>query len=161
MPTGYRHVRDDVIYPEDEFELTEDGRIPIPYRRTAKYQDGNTIDWLHEEGIERERNHALQSQAGIRGVLLPALESSRMWFIVIVTGMGIGIAGAWLDVLVKWCVVRLPSFTSLLEPTNRLGDLREGRCSYGFFYNSNACCTGLDRMSDLGTFPIWLLSVFL
>jgi len=26
----------------------------------------------------------------------------------------------------------------------RLGDLREGRCSYGFFYNSNACCTGLD-----------------
>jgi chloride channel 3/4/5 len=105
MPTGYRHVRDDVIYPEDEFELTEDGRIPIPYRRTAKYQDGNTIDWLHEEGIERERNHALQSQAGIRGVLLPALESSRMWFIVIMTGMGIGIAGAWLDVLVKWCVV--------------------------------------------------------
>ncbi|KAF8202213.1 Cl-channel protein [Pholiota molesta] len=102
MPTGYRHVRDDVIYPEDEFELTEDGRIPIPYRRTAKYQDGNTIDWLHEEGIERERNHALQSQAGIRGVLLPALESSRMWFIVIMTGMGIGIAGAWLDVLVKW-----------------------------------------------------------
>ncbi|KAF9480503.1 Cl-channel protein [Pholiota conissans] len=127
MPTGYRHTRDDVIYPEDEYELTEDGRIPIPYRRTAKYRDGNTIDWLHEEGIERERNHALQSQAGIRGILLPALESARMWFIVIVTGMGIGIAGAWLDVLVKW-----------------LGDLREGRCSYGFFYNSNACCTGLD-----------------
>jgi hypothetical protein len=30
--------------------------------------------------------------------------------------------------------------------SNRLGDLREGRCSYGFFYNSNACCTGIDRM---------------
>ncbi|KAF8967680.1 Cl-channel protein [Flammula alnicola] len=127
MPSGYRHTRDDVVYEEDQFELTEDGRIPIPYRRTAKYQDGNTIDWLHEEGLERERNHALQSQAGIRGILLPALESARMWFIVIVTGIGIGIAGAWLDVLVKW-----------------LADLREGRCSYGFFYNSNACCTGLD-----------------
>ncbi|KJA28132.1 hypothetical protein HYPSUDRAFT_34482 [Hypholoma sublateritium FD-334 SS-4] len=127
MPTGYRHTRDDdIVYPEDEYELTEDGRIPIPYRRTAKYKDGNTIDWLHEEGLERERNHALRSQAGIRGILLPALESARLWFIVIATGIGIGIAGAWLDVLVKW-----------------LGDLREGRCSYGFFYNSNACCTGL------------------
>lgn len=27
----------------------------------------------------------------------------------------------------------------------RLGDLREGRCSYGFFYNQVACCSGLDR----------------
>ncbi|PPQ91494.1 hypothetical protein CVT25_013751 [Psilocybe cyanescens] len=127
MPSGYRHTREDVVYEEDQYELTEDGRIPIPYRRTAKYQDGNTIDWLHEEGLERERNYALQSQAGVRGILLPALDSVRMWFIVVVTGIGIGIAGAWLDVLVKW-----------------LSDLREGHCSYGFFYNSNACCTGLD-----------------
>lgn len=27
----------------------------------------------------------------------------------------------------------------------RLGDLREGRCTYGFFYNQVACCSGLDR----------------
>lgn len=37
----------------------------------------------------------------------------------------------------------------------RLGDLREGRCSYGFFYNSNACCTGLDRMSHLQPFAVF------
>lgn len=29
----------------------------------------------------------------------------------------------------------------------RLGDLREGRCSYGFFYNQVACCSGIDRTS--------------
>lgn len=29
---------------------------------------------------------------------------------------------------------------------NRLGDLREGVCSYGFLYNSNTCCTGVGRM---------------
>ncbi|KAJ3517752.1 hypothetical protein NLJ89_g304 [Agrocybe chaxingu] len=127
MPSGYSSVRPDVVYEEDQYDLTEDGRIPIPYRRVAKYQDGNTIDWLHEEGLERERNHALQSQAGVRGVLLPALESARMWFIVIVTGIGIGVVGAWLDVLVKW-----------------LGDLREGRCSYGFFYSLSACCADVD-----------------
>ncbi|KAF4611188.1 hypothetical protein D9613_006904 [Agrocybe pediades] len=138
MPSGYRHSRQDVVYEEDQYELTEDGRIPIPYRRTAKYQDGNTIDWLHEEGLERERNHALQSQAGVRGILLPVLESTRMWFIVIMTGIGIGIAGAWLDVLVKW-----------------LGDLREGHCTYGFFYNSNACCSGLDAGEVCQAWQSW------
>lgn len=34
----------------------------------------------------------------------------------------------------------------VLRTHNRLGDLREGRCSYGFFYNRVACCSGLDRM---------------
>lgn len=34
---------------------------------------------------------------------------------------------------------------SLLRPALRLGDLREGRCVYGFFYNQVACCSGLDR----------------
>ncbi|KAF9005995.1 Cl-channel protein [Cyathus striatus] len=58
---------------------------------------------------------------------MPILEAARMWFVVIMTGMGIGIAGAWLDVLVRW-----------------LSDIREGRCSYGFFYNEVACCSGLD-----------------
>jgi chloride channel 3/4/5 len=102
MSAAYRPLQDDVIYEEDQYELTEDGRIPIPYRKIAKYQDGNTIDWIQEEILERERKHALQSQAGARGVFLPALESAKMWFIVIVTGIGIWIAGAWLDVLVKW-----------------------------------------------------------
>ena len=102
MPAAYRPLQDDIVYEEDQYELTEDGRVPIPYRKVATYQDGNSIDWIHEENLERERIYALQSQAGARGILLPALESAKMWFIVIVTGMGIGIAGAWLDVLVKW-----------------------------------------------------------
>ena len=102
MPAAYRPLQDDIAYEEDQYELTEDGRVPIPYRKAATYQDGNSIDWIHEENLERERIYALQSQAGARGILLPALESAKMWFIVIVTGMGIGIAGAWLDVLVKW-----------------------------------------------------------
>ncbi|KAF8196803.1 chloride channel [Mycena galopus ATCC 62051] len=49
-----------------------------------------------------------------------------MWLVVILTGIGIGLTGGWLDVLVKW-----------------LGDLREGRCSNGFFYNQVACCSGV------------------
>src|SRR5436190_23938718 len=98
---SYRTLHEDIVYEEDQYELTEDGRVPLRHH-PSKYQDGSTIDWLHEEGLERERNHRLQSQAGIRGVLLPTLESARLWLLVILTGVGIGIAGAWLDVLVKW-----------------------------------------------------------
>lgn len=96
------HLRRDIVYPEDEYELTEDGRIPLLYQRTTKYRDGNTIDWIHEENQERERTHALQVQEGVRGILLPVLDSAKMWLIVVMTGVAIGFAGAWLDVLVKW-----------------------------------------------------------
>lgn len=103
MPTGRRSRQEGVVYQEEEYELTEDGRVPVPYQRSAKYPDGNTIDWLHEENLERERVHALQAQSGTRGLLLPILDSVKMWFIVIMTGVAIGLAGACLDVLVKWC----------------------------------------------------------
>ena len=41
-------------------------------------------------------------------------------------------------------IYSLPDLLHLLI-MNRLGDIREGRCLYGFFYNSVACCSGLDR----------------
>jgi len=94
--------QEDIVYPEDEYELTEDGRIPLLYQQKAKYRDRNTIDWIHEENLERERTYALQSQEGVRGILLPILDSAKMWLIVVMTGVAIGFAGAWLDVLVKW-----------------------------------------------------------
>lgn len=126
-----------------EYELTADGDLysaePEP---GGKYHDGSSIDWLQEEAAERERNHALHSQAGIRGALLPALDSARMWMVVIATGIGIGLAGAWLDVLVKWYAIIIPEWVT--SDHLRLGDIREGRCAYGVFYNSVACCSGLD-----------------
>ncbi|KAG6828920.1 hypothetical protein H0H92_006306 [Tricholoma furcatifolium] len=111
--------RDGPISDAETYELTEDGRLRETAKVPRSYKDGSSIDWLHEESIERKRIHHLKTQAGVRGILLPLLESSRLWFVVILTGMGIGITGA-------------------------LGDLREGHCSYGFFYNQVACCSGLD-----------------
>ncbi|KAK2463643.1 hypothetical protein APHAL10511_004394 [Amanita phalloides] len=112
-----------------QYELTEDGNLFNDTRplRLAKYPDGSTVDWLQQEAVERERDQVLRSQAGVRGILLPMLEASCMWLVVIVTGIGIGLTGAWLDILVKW-----------------LGDIREGRCSHGFFYNQVTCCRGVD-----------------
>lgn len=103
-------------FEAEAFELATDGTVPttrsFPHRRQCnqskpKYPDGTSIDWLHEESEERTRNHSLRLQHGIRGLLLPMIEAWRMWLVVIATGIGIGLAGAWLDVLVKWCVSRL------------------------------------------------------
>lgn len=94
------------LHEEELYELTEDGQLTSTHAKSsAQYADGTSIDWLHEEAKERERNHLLRSKPGAQGLLLPLLESSRLWFVVIMTGLGIGITGAWLDVLVKWCVM--------------------------------------------------------
>ncbi|KAJ7132162.1 Cl-channel protein [Mycena epipterygia] len=126
--------------PEEVFELTEDGRIPSPTQQThfSRYVDGSTIDWLREEAAEREHTNIQRSQHGVRGLLLPWLDAARMWLVVILTGFGIGLTGGWLDVLVKW-----------------LGDLREGRCSYGFFYNQVACCSGVDAGEACTEWHTW------
>lgn len=129
MPLGISQTRNWQAHSEEElYELTEDGRLPSKDSKVPrKYHDGSSVDWMHEEAVERHRIHAMKLKTGARGILVPLLESTRLWFVVIMAGAGIGITGAWLDVLVKW-----------------LGDLREGRCSYGFFYNQVACCSGLD-----------------
>ncbi|TEB33068.1 Cl-channel protein [Coprinellus micaceus] len=148
MPTGFQHTRSPSTpralenYSQlSEYELTADGdlyNVNVQPEPGKKYPDGASIDWLQEEAAERERSHALHSQAGVRGALLPALDSARMWIVVIATGIGIGLAGAWLDMLVKW-----------------LGDIREGRCAYGVLYNSVACCSGLDAGEACSEWQTW------
>lgn len=62
------------------------------------------IDWLQEEAADRERarQHDLHALRGLRGLLVPLLETSRIWFIIVSTGVGVGVIGAWLDVLTRW-----------------------------------------------------------
>ncbi|KIK61661.1 hypothetical protein GYMLUDRAFT_165705 [Collybiopsis luxurians FD-317 M1] len=119
------------IHDEEAFELSENGNLQglSSQNHKLKYKDGSSIDWLHEEALEREREHVKKSQKSIRGLLSIWADSARVWLVVVATGIGIGVAGAWLDVLVKWYL---------------LADLREGRCQEGFFYNQVSCCSGLD-----------------
>ncbi|CAL1714208.1 unnamed protein product [Somion occarium] len=131
--TPWFSTDNDHIYSVEEaetYELLGDGSLAQSAKGLGprpSYKERSTIDWLLEEGAERERWRALHTRRGLRGALAPILDSARMWFVIFLTGIGIGTAGAWLDVLVKW-----------------LGDLKEGRCTYGFFYNQVACCSGLD-----------------
>lgn len=93
------------VQDAEEYELLSDGTLPplnASHGKRPAYRDGSTIDWLWEEGAERERKRILHSQPGLRGAIAPILDSSRMWLVSIFTGICIGIAGACLDVLVKW-----------------------------------------------------------
>ncbi|CCM00247.1 uncharacterized protein FIBRA_02276 [Fibroporia radiculosa] len=122
------HVQD--IEDAEQYELAEnefDSTRTTSSRKRGIYQEGDTIDWHREEAVERERKRLLAAQRGYRGLLALIADSSSMWLVTILTGIGIGTAGACLDVLVRW-----------------LGDLREGRCTYGFFYNQVTCCSGVD-----------------
>ncbi|KAJ7777446.1 Cl-channel protein [Mycena metata] len=125
--------------PAEMFELSEEGQVRSPAHHFAsRYVDGSTIDWLREEAAERDRTNVQRSQFGVRGLLLPWFDASKMWFIVILTGLGIGLTGGWLDVLVKW-----------------LGDLREGHCSYGFFYNQVSCCSDVNSGEACDQWQTW------
>lgn len=86
------------------------------------------IDWQYEEAAERARKQSIRSERGLRRVFAPFLDSVRLWVVLILTGVGVGIIGAYLDVLVAW-----------------LSDLKSGHCRYGFYYNQQACCSGVDR----------------
>ncbi|KAF7356914.1 Chloride channel protein [Mycena venus] len=90
--------------PAEVYELTENGQLPSPAQQVhfaSQYVDGSTIDWLREEAAERERTNVQRAQHGVRGLLLPWFDAARMWLVVILIGIGIGLTGGWLDVLVK------------------------------------------------------------
>ncbi|KAG9017948.1 hypothetical protein FRB90_000074 [Tulasnella sp. 427] len=108
---------------EEELQLWEDSSP----QNVRDYKQGSTIDWMHEENVERARKQLLRSQLGVRGIFFPVLDSWRMWAVLILTGLSIGYTGGMLDLLVAW-----------------LSDLRTGRCLSGLTYNQSACCNGLD-----------------
>lgn len=66
-------------------------------------KDGETIDWWSEDTAERERWKQVMSGRGLRGLFAPFLDVSKVWLVLIITGMAVGVIGGWLDVLVQWC----------------------------------------------------------
>ncbi|KAF7289525.1 Chloride channel protein [Mycena chlorophos] len=96
------------------YELTEAGHLPPEPIHSASHYHSNENEQIP---VALTLESAVSFSPG---------STQRVWVIVVFTGAGIGLTGGWLDVLVKW-----------------LGDLREGRCSYGFFYNQVTCCSSV------------------
>ncbi|KAI9433558.1 Cl-channel protein [Lactarius indigo] len=118
-------------YPAEEYELSptleEWSRSAHRHRLRPHYRDGDTIDWWHEDASERERWKGMISQRGLRGLVSPLIDATKLWFVMILTGICVGLAGGWLDILVMW-----------------LSGLREGRCTRGFLWNQVECCVGVE-----------------
>jgi len=96
---------DHSISDAEQYELLEEdipGYGPRNLGKQPAYEEGGTIDWQREEAAERERKRVLATQRGFRGLVALVVDSCSMWLVIILTGVGIGTAGAWLDVLVRW-----------------------------------------------------------
>jgi chloride channel 3/4/5 len=44
----------------------------------------------------------IQTRRGVKGIAVAAVHNTTLWVVVICTGIGVGIIGAWLDILVAW-----------------------------------------------------------
>lgn len=64
---------------------------------------------MYEEAVERAHKQHLKSQSGLRGLILPLMETWRIWAVLILTGIFVGYTGGKLDVLVAWYVTSLSS----------------------------------------------------
>jgi hypothetical protein len=94
------------LYSAEEYEfspsLAEWSRSAYQRLLRPRYRDGDTIDWWHEGVSERERRKRLASQHGFRGLISPFMDVAKLWFVIILTGICVGLAGGWLDILVMW-----------------------------------------------------------
>ena len=103
--------------------------------RRVGYDDLTAIDWVFEYARERQRLSNLYSSAkGIFGYIRRFLDASKIWIVLIATGILTGLLAASIDVASDW-----------------LADLKTGFCKSGgnsggrFYLNKVFCCWGLDR----------------
>ena len=109
MPWSKGGLDDRDIQDAEAYEFVEHEPSPRFSPRSlgkqAAYEEGSSIDWVREEAAERERMRGIRSRRGLKGLLGVVLDSAGLWFVIILAGVGVGVLGAWLDVLVKWCVL--------------------------------------------------------
>lgn len=121
--------------PDSKDGAPLDWYVEGPGRRVG-YDDFTAIDWIYEYTKERQRKRLLYSSGqGVLGHARRLLEASNVWFVLISTGIAVGIIAAAIDIATDW-----------------LGDLKTGYCKSGsgggkFYLNRSFCCWGLDGES--------------
>lgn len=107
-----------------------DWYVEGPGRRVG-YDDLTAIDWIFEYTKERQRKRLLYSSGqGLIGHIRRLLDAGKVWFVLIATGIAVGIIAAAIDVASNW-----------------LGDIKTGFCANGpgggrFYLNRKFCCWG-------------------
>jgi chloride channel 3/4/5 len=120
-----------------------DWYVEGPGRRVG-YDDFTAIDWIYEYTKERQRKRLLYSSGqGVAGYFRRLIEASNIWFVLVATGIAVGIIAATIDIATDW-----------------LGDLKTGYCRNGsgggkFYLNRSFCCWGLDDYSKCLDWTPW------
>lgn len=129
-PYGETGGNENLGVSKDGFSL--DWYVEGPGRRVG-YDDLTAIDWIFEYTKERQRKRLLFTKGqGVLGHVRQLLDGSHLWFVLIGTGIGVGIIAAAIDVATNW-----------------LGDIKSGYCKSGkgggmFYLNRSFCCWGYD-----------------
>lgn len=118
--------------------------------RHAFYDDLTAIDWVFEYSRERQRLRQLYSSAsGLLGYLKRFLDGSKIWVVLIATGILTGVLAASIDVASDW-----------------LADLKTGFCRNGgqdtggrFYLNKVFCCWGLDQYAQCKDWVPWSVAL--
>ncbi|KAJ6090464.1 hypothetical protein N7486_009279 [Penicillium sp. IBT 16267x] len=120
-----------------------DWYVEGPGRRVG-YDDFTAIDWIYEYTKERQRKRLLYSSGqGVLGHVRRFLEAGNIWFVLVATGIAVGIIAASIDIATNW-----------------LGDLKTGYCKNGsgggkFYLNRSFCCWGLDDQTKCMDWTPW------
>ena len=132
--------RDDARNPgtgDNKNENLVDWYIEGPGRRVG-YDNLTAIDWIFEYAKERQHiRHLYSSSTGLLGHIRQILNASYVWFVLVFTGIAVGVIAASIDVVSNW-----------------LGDIKTGYCRSGeeggkFYLNRNFCCWGYDSMHSV------------
>lgn len=120
-----------------------DWNIEGPGRRVG-YEDLSTIDWIFEYAKERQRLRILRANTpGLTGYFRRVLDASKVWMVLVLTGIAVGILAAGINVAGDW-----------------LGDLKTGYCRKGdgggkFYLNKSFCCWGHDSFTECEDWRPW------
>ncbi|KAI5779100.1 chloride channel [Geopyxis carbonaria] len=126
---------DDLTHPKDSTDAPEAWSEGVGRRI---YDDLTAIDWIFEYTKERLRLQALGRRSGLLGYIAQLWDSSKIWIVLVGTGILAGVMAAAIDIVTNW-----------------LGDLKDGYCRTNFYLSRSFCCWGLDAGEKCEEWAWW------
>lgn len=112
--------------------------------RRVGYENLTAIDWIFEYTKERQRLRRLfAGSSGLSGTARQLLDAGHVWFVLVATGLMVGLLAAFINIASDW-----------------LGDIKTGFCkdtSIGtqFYLSKQFCCWGHDDLSQCREWTPW------
>ncbi|ODQ63813.1 hypothetical protein NADFUDRAFT_79986 [Nadsonia fulvescens var. elongata DSM 6958] len=132
----------------DPYESASGEKSTTP-AKSLIYENGSSIDWIHEYALERARINRLHALTGLHGRLYRLWDSSEVWIVVVGTGIAMGGLASLLNIVTPW-----------------LSDIKLGHCSEANYLSKAFCCWGSSRqckwtpwtLSNIGSYILYILS---